>query len=626
MPVLTTYPGIYIQELPSSTHTITAAPTSVTVFVGYTHPFKTKYFNKPTELFSFTDYETWFGGFFKSDAFDAEVDLFGDVAQAVNQFFLNGGADAYVVGLCSSNLQPIRSSLDLFNQLIAQQIQNPSGNNPYGTYTGPTLPVGRLTFFPLEFTDANHVMQLTISNVQASYSSPPVSSPPDLTYAYSYSPPYSGWSDETADVTITYGPPASSPLAGFGAVAETYRQVSLMPLTAKGKPNPNFVLTRINGVSSLVAVAFNSPVGNLQETKGGKPCPFPNTLSSLSPPLSAWGGFNTSGAYSNAPVIFNTLDFTNVFQQDSSLDKVSIFNLLVLPGVTDNSVGSVLPAAQAFCEKKRAFLIMDPPRDDSADGTVAGYPVLIEDIVDDENTSNPLLNPRSEVIPKSQNAALYFPYLTTNDPVTGLSVNPVTNLPYEMPPSGTIAGIYASTDLSRGVWKAPAGLATTLTNVNDVVLRGQMTDQRQGVLNPLGVNCVRNLPGSGPVVWGARTSVTANTAYQQWKYIPVRRMALFLEQTLYANLGWVVFEPNDTPLWTAIVLTIESFMLGLFLQKAFQGSTPSQAFQVKCDSSTTTQADIDNGIVNILVAFAPLEPAEFVVIQIAQLAGQAQSS
>jgi phage tail sheath protein FI len=211
--------------------------------------------------------------------------------------------------------------------------------------------------------------------------------------------------------------------------------------------------------------------------------------------------------------------------------------------------------------------------------------------------------------------------------VTGLAndltKNPPT--PYEIPPSGTIAGIFANTDLTRGVWKAPAGLATTLTNITDVVERGQLTDQRQGVLNPLGVNCVRNFPNVGPVVWGARTSVTANPAYQQWRYVPVRRMALFLEQTLYANLGWVVFEPNDTPLWTAIVTSIQSFMLGLFLQGAFQGSTPSQAFQVKCDSSTTTQDDINNGIVNILVAFAPLKPAEFVVIQIAQLAGQAQS-
>jgi phage tail sheath protein FI len=139
------------------------------------------------------------------------------------------------------------------------------------------------------------------------------------------------------------------------------------------------------------------------------------------------------------------------------------------------------------------------------------------------------------------------------------------------------------------------------------------------------VNCLRDFPGIGTVIWGARTLITQNPAYEQWRYVSVRRMALFLEQTLYANLSWVVFEPNDDPLWVAIRLSIESFMLSLFQQGAFQGTTPSQAFQVLCDSSTTTQQDIDNGVVNILVAFAPLQPAEFVVVKIAQLAGQSQS-
>jgi len=175
------------------------------------------------------------------------------------------------------------------------------------------------------------------------------------------------------------------------------------------------------------------------------------------------------------------------------------------------------------------------------------------------------------------------------------------------------------------VWKAPAGLETTVVNTTGVVERGRMTDLRQGTLNPLGVNCLRNFPGIGTVVFGARTLVTDNPAFEQWRYVPVRRMALFLEQTLYRNLGWVVFEPNDEPLWVAIRTTIENFMLSLFHQGAFQGSTPSQAFQVKCDSSTTTQTDIDNGIVNIIVAFAPLKPAEFVIIKIAQLAGQTQA-
>jgi phage tail sheath protein FI len=175
------------------------------------------------------------------------------------------------------------------------------------------------------------------------------------------------------------------------------------------------------------------------------------------------------------------------------------------------------------------------------------------------------------------------------------------------------------------VWKAPAGFQAMTNNTTGVVERGRMTDQQQGLLNPIGVDCLRVFPNiANPVVFGARTLVTLTD--EQWRYVPVRRMALFLEQTFYANLGWVVFEPNDEPLWAAIRMSLNAFMLGLFRQGAFQGTTPSQAFKVSCDNQTTTQADIDNGIVNIVVAFAPLKPAEFVIITISQLAGQTQTS
>ena len=189
---------------------------------------------------------------------------------------------------------------------------------------------------------------------------------------------------------------------------------------------------------------------------------------------------------------------------------------------------------------------------------------------------------------------------------------------------GNVDRLFAATELARGVWKAPAGFQATCRNVTGVVPRGRMTDQRQGVLNPLGINCLREFPNLPPLVFGARTIVTGTD--EQWRYVPVRRMALFLEQTFYANLKWVIFEPNAEPLWTAITMSINAFMLGLFKQGAFQGTTPSQAFKVQCDSQTTTQADINNGIVNILVGFAPLKPAEFVVITISQLAGQTQTS
>jgi phage tail sheath protein FI len=337
----------------------------------------------------------------------------------------------------------------------------------------------------------------------------------------------------------------------------------------------------------------------------GGPSSTTLTLSSLatngSPPTSS-----TLPITAGSPLFattFNAADFANVFEANSSLDKVEIFNLLLVPGVSDNFVVS---AALSFAERKRAFAILDPPMNAVADTLTDIKAVSIDQYVTE--------------FPKSQNGALYFPYLLSTDPVTDRTI-PVA-------PSGFVAGIYARTDANRGVWKAPAGLETSVLNTAGPVPTGLMNDQQQGVLNLDAINVIRSFNAIGTVVFGARTLVgaAANTAFPQSKYVPVRRMTLFIEQTLVANLKWVVFEPNDEPLWIAIRASIEAFLLSLFNQGALQGSTPSQAFQVKVDSTTTTPTDQQNGIVNIVVAFAPLKPAEFVVIKISQLAGQTAGS
>jgi phage tail sheath protein FI len=170
------------------------------------------------------------------------------------------------------------------------------------------------------------------------------------------------------------------------------------------------------------------------------------------------------------------------------------------------------------------------------------------------------------------------------------------------------------------VWKAPAGTEATLTNVN--ALTYKMIDAENGVLNPQAINCLRSFPVYGNVCWGARSLVGADQLASDWKYVPVRRTALFLEASLFRGTQWVVFEPNDEPLWAQIRLNVGAFMRGLFQKGAFQGSTPAKAYFVKCDSETTTQADINLGVVNIVVGFAPLKPAEFVILQIQQIAGQ----
>jgi phage tail sheath protein FI len=294
-----------------------------------------------------------------------------------------------------------------------------------------------------------------------------------------------------------------------------------------------------------------------------------------------------------------------VFEDGAPLDKVPVFNLLALPGITNMGV---LSTAVAYCERKRAFLIMDTP---SPATTSWDANSLVNNLAGGGSLASDF--------PVSVNAALYYPWVATSDPLTGAASL--------SPPSGFVAGLYGREDAAFGVWKSPAGLETVLNGTTGVASQGAMTDVQQGVLNENALNCLRQFPAVGTVVFGARTTAgaDANTAQQQWKYIAVRRMALFIEQTLYANLKWAVFQPNSQPLWDALTQEVNAFMLSLFRQGAFAGTTPRNSFIVQCDATTTTPTDVANGVVNILVGFAPLLPAEFVIVQIAQLAGQAQS-
>jgi phage tail sheath protein FI len=277
-----------------------------------------------------------------------------------------------------------------------------------------------------------------------------------------------------------------------------------------------------------------------------------------------------------------------------ALEDVDIFNLLCIPGQSDNAV---ITSGIAYCENRRAFYIVDMPSAKArslADG---------QSWIDDPNT------------PKSPNAAAYFPWLQLPDPLQQYRLG-------VFPPSGTLAGLYARTDATRGVWKAPAGTEAVLRGPQGLTYK--LTDPENGTLNPLALNAIRSFPVYGYVSWGARTLVGSDQAGSEWKYIPVRRLALYIEESLYRGTKWAVFEPNDEPLWAQIRLNVGAFMHNLFRQGAFEGASPRQAYLVKCDSETTTQNDIDLGIVNILVGFAPLKPAEFVFIRISQLAGQVE--
>jgi len=273
-----------------------------------------------------------------------------------------------------------------------------------------------------------------------------------------------------------------------------------------------------------------------------------------------------------------------------ALEDVDLFNLLCLPGMYDPAV---LEPAVRYAERRRAFMLVElPPAVDTRDEAESWM-----------RTTGAAL--------RSRNAAAYFPQLREPDPLAGGVIR-------TFPPAGALAGVFARTDVERGVWKAPAGLDATVRGVSG--LTATLTDRENGVLNPLGLNVLRTFPVYGTVVWGARTLAGADQLADEYKYVPVRRLALFLEESLYRGTQWVVFEPNDEPLWAQIRLNLGTFMHSLFRASAFQGRSPKEAYFVKCDRDTNPQADVDRGIVNVSVGFAPLKPAEFVIIHIQQIA------
>ena len=292
------------------------------------------------------------------------------------------------------------------------------------------------------------------------------------------------------------------------------------------------------------------------------------------------------------PIISNEDVETGLY----ALNRSDLFNILCIPPLYENiDVNkSLIAAAAMYCEKRRAILILDCPRtwvtsQDAIDG--------MKDITYSLGTD-------------SKNAAVYFPRIQKPNPMQNDKIETFAAC-------GAIAGVLARTDLEHGVWKAPAGVNAVLNGVTDLLVT--VTDEENRELNKLDCNCLRVFPPAAPVVWGARTLQD-----NEWKYLPVRRLALFIEESLDRGTQWVVFEPNDEPLWAQIRLNIGAFMHNLFRSRAFQGSTPREAYFVKCDSEIITEDDINKGIVNFLVGFAPLKPAEFVVLRLSQHAEQTE--
>ena len=353
--------------------------------------------------------------------------------------------------------------------------------------------------------------------------------------------------------------------------SETFRNLSM------DATNPLYVEHVINGTSQLITVAVQGAATATTLPDNGSNTPL------------------ASGADGTVP---STLA---PFQAGiDALDQIAPAHasLMCLPGsprLSDALFVQAVAYATNYCELRRIFLLVDIPSGLTTKDQMSTW-----------------RNDASKMPATSPNSAIYFPRLNVPDPFTG-------GQPRSIPASGTVAGITARTDAARGVWKAPAGTEATIRGASLVT---ELNDDSNGQLNILGVNVLRSFPIYGSIVWGARTTDGADAKASPWKYIPVRRMALYLEESLYQGLKWVTFEPNDDPLWSQIRLNVGAFLNGLFRQGAFAGVTTREAYFVRCDKDTTTPADQDRGVVNVVIGFAPLKPAEFVVLQIQQIAGQ----
>lgn len=630
MPVTPTYPGVYIEELPSGVRTITGVATSITAFVGRAlfGPV-----NEPVRIQSFGDFERRFGGLWEEST----------LSYAVQQFFLNGGADALIVRLvnmessASISLDAGTDSLELEAVELGESGAALRATVDYTSVTGEGVTDDHfnLTIFRVDeggtaVAGSEQVFSdITIGEVVSELA---VDTSPVRVSATSSAALPANRLDVVTSAAFT----ANSPMSGKAAISLPVQGENPMILEAANEGswgnNLRVFIDHDTAIASSTT-QFNLTVEYFVDNQVQSSEIFRNLelatdsrrfvgdvlgLESGLARLRIDGDTPTAGRPNETvdtdgepeavSVTTDGSDGTSLLDglyTDSrsekrgiyALEKADLFNLLCLPPITRAT--DIDPAtwieALAYCHARRAMLIVDPP---------SGWRT------NDAATTN--LNNFLNGWSHQENAALFFPRVRMADPLK-------ENRLAEFAACGAVAGIMARTDVNRGVWKAPAGIDATITGARELTVK--LTDGENGQLNPLGVNCLRTFPVYGNVVWGARTLAGDDRLASEWKYVPVRRLALFLEESLFRGTQWVVFEPNDEPLWAQIRLNLGAFMQGLFRQGAFQGSTPKEAYFVKCDKETTTQNDINLGIVNIVVGFAPLKPAEFVIIKFQQIAG-----
>ncbi|KNE79681.1 MULTISPECIES: phage tail sheath C-terminal domain-containing protein [Streptomyces] len=612
MPVRTAHPGVYIEELPSSVRTIGAVTTSVTAFVGHT---RRGPLNQPVRITSFADFERRFGGLTARSA----------VGHAVHQFFGNGGSAAVIVRVAASGSgEEAEVTLESTEDGSARPVLRVTAREAGVWGSGLRVFVDHDTrrpdeTFNLRITDANGEAResytgLSMHPGHGRYVETVVNEGSELVRVRVTG---EGRPDPSGTVSKPFGAELPDPAVELTVkIGKTERSFTLYDPAVDG-PAPVTVtelalllerklraLPDAPGKRAFARAEATAFGDRIQVVAGSAdPRDTVRFLGECANDLGLEGSVNppvfplTGGADGDPPGPRDLIGSEDLKTGLHALRDADDVNLLSLPELaayesTEDMV-TVISAAVALCEERRIFLLVDAPASwTSVDRARAGLAAF-----------DPV---------RSDYAALYFPQVRLTDPLTGRL--------RAFPPSGAVAGVTARTDGERGVWKAAAGTEARLAGVRSLTVR--ITDRESGLLNPLGVNCLRTFPVLGPLVWGARTLEGADGLDSDWKYVPVRRLALHIEESLHRGLQWVVFEPNSEQLWQQIRLDASSFLHTLFRQGAFKGRTPREAYYVKCDADTTTEQDIAQGVVNVVVGFAPVRPAEFVVVKIQQIAGQ----
>src|SRR6266567_2532744 len=571
MPVAVSYPGVYIEEIPSGVRTITGVATSITAFIGRALRGPV---NKAISVNSFADFERVFGGLSADSA----------LGFAVRDFYRNGGSQAIVVRLyhadSGGNAKPAKAALTLGDIKLEAAYEGSWGANLRAAIDTDVTDQAAAS---LGMTKAD-LFNLTVTDTSPG-----------------------GTSESFRNLTTKDSPRRIDRVLGDQSrlVRWSGAYPGQPPAFAESEDPVSKAQDEVDGAKDALDAAKKAQPPDPQDIQS-KQADYDAKKAALQTAKDAAGA--SDGLALTYAADFSPQDAQRDKKGLYALEQADLFNILCIApyastdGVDNQDVEvSLVSDAAAYCESRRAMLIVDAPS-----------------AWTDKETAKDQFNDASDdkVGTRSTNAALYFPRLRQPNPLHDNQVETFA-------PCGTIAGVWARTDTNRGVWKAPAGTEAALVGVPSLSVL--LTDGENGELNQLGINALRAFPATGRVVWGARTLQGDDRLTSEWKYIPVRRTALYIEESLYRGTQWVVFEPNDEPLWAQIRLNIGAFMHNLFRQGAFQGQTPSEAYFVKCDKDTTTQNDINLGIVNILVGFAPLKPAEFVIIRIQQIAGQIQT-